>query len=163
VLGRARHLDALRRDPVARALRLDKLSLAALDWTLEALLAGRGEREIPVLRQLLEPAARLEVRARRLAERLDKAAAGSVEVSVLEERTPVGGGSLPGFELGSWVIALRGSESAEELASRLRAADVPVVARVRDRLVLIDLRTLLPGDEPAVEAAVAGACAARPR
>jgi len=163
VLGRSRFVDALRRDPVARALRLDKLSLAALDWTLESLLAGRAEREIPVLRQLLEPAARLEVRARRLAERLEKASGAWLEVSLLEGSTLVGGGSLPGLELGSWLVALRGSAPAEELAARLRAAVVPVVARVRDSLVLIDVRTLLPDDEVAVEAAVAGACAALPR
>jgi L-seryl-tRNA(Ser) seleniumtransferase len=163
VLGSSRHVDALRRDPVARALRLDKLSLAALDWTLECLLAGRAEREIPVLRQLLEPAARLEVRARRLAERLEKAAGARLEVSLLEGRTLVGGGSLPGFELGSWMVALRGAVPAEELAARLRGAVVPVIARVSDRLVLIDVRTLLDGDEAAVETAVARACSALPR
>jgi L-seryl-tRNA(Ser) seleniumtransferase len=154
VLGSAARIDALRRDPVARALRLDKLSLAALDWTLACLLAGRGEREIPVLRQLLEPAARLELRARRLAERLAKAAGARLEVSLLEQRTLVGGGSLPGFELASWAVALRGSESAEELAARLRAAEVPVIARVQDGLVLLDVRTLLADDEAAVEAAL---------
>ena len=90
-------------------------------------------------------------------------AGAGLEVSLLEERTLVGGGSLPGFELGSWAVALRGSASAEELAARLRAAAVPVIARVRDALVLIDVRTLLDDDEAAIEAALAGACAARPR
>ena len=163
VLGRSRLVGALRRDPVARALRLDKLSLAALDWTLEALLAGRAEREIPVLRQLLEPAPRLEARARTLAERLAKACGASAEVSVLPESTLVGGGSLPGFELESWVVALRGPSSAEAFAAHLRTAAVPVIARVRDALVLIHVRTLLPGDESAIEAACLEACAAMPR
>jgi L-seryl-tRNA(Ser) seleniumtransferase len=163
VLGKAGHVDALRRDPAARALRLDKLSLAALDWTLEALLDGRGERDIPVLRQLLVPAARLEARARRLAERLAKAAGPAAQLSVLPERTLVGGGSLPGFELDSWVVALRAATSAEELAARLRAACVPVLTRVRDALVLIDVRCLLDDDETAIEAAVAQACAGAPR
>jgi L-seryl-tRNA(Ser) seleniumtransferase len=162
LLGRARVIDALRRDPVARALRPGKLSLAALDWTLGSLLAGRAEREIPVLRQLLEPAARLETRARRLAERLEKAARAGLEISLVSERTLVGGGSLPGFELPSWAVALRGSEPAEELAARLRAAPVPVIARVRDGLVLLDVRTLLADDEDAVEAALASARAAAP-
>ena len=148
---------------MARALRLDKLSLAALDWTLEALLAGRAEREIPVLRQLLEPAPRLEARARALAERLAKACGPSLRLSVLPETTLVGGGSLPGFELASWVVALCGSSSAEALAASLRTAAVPVIARVRDALVLLDVRTLLPGDESAIEAACLAACAAPPR
>ena len=163
VLGRARQIDALRRDPVARALRLDKLSLAALDWTLACLLSGRAERELPVLRQLLEPAARLEARARRLAERLEKAAGARLEVAVLEQAAPVGGGSLPGFELASWAVALRGPAPAEDLAAGLRAAVVPVIARVQGGLVLLDVRTLLPDDEIAVEAAVVHACAALPR
>jgi L-seryl-tRNA(Ser) seleniumtransferase len=157
VLGRARHVERLQRDPLARALRLDKLSLAALDWTLATLLAGRGEAEIPVLRMLLEPAARLELRARALAENLAKAAGAAVQVALQAERTQVGGGSLPGFELPTWVVALRGSLPAEELAARLRAAEVPVVARVRDAQVLIDVRSLLLGDEAAVEAALAAA------
>jgi L-seryl-tRNA(Ser) seleniumtransferase len=163
VLGRARHVDALRRDPVARALRLDKLSLAALDWTLASLLAGRAQEEIPVLRQLFEPSARLEARARALAERLAKACGAAAEVRVMPERTLVGGGSLPGFELASWVVALSGSASAEELAARLRSAAVPVIARVHDASVRIDVRCLLPGDEDAIETAAAAACAAPAR
>ena len=55
---------------------------------------------------------------------------------------PVGGGSLPGFELDSWVLALRSPEGAEPLATRLREADVPILSRVRDSLLLIDLRTV---------------------
>jgi L-seryl-tRNA(Ser) seleniumtransferase len=156
VLGRARHIDALRRDPVTRALRLDKLSLAALDWTLGALLAGR-EREIPVLRQLLEPAERLEARARALAERLAKVAGPALEISLRREATLVGGGSLPGFEPASWAVALRGAVAAEALAARLRAAPVPVIARVRDAFVLLDVRTLLAGDETAIEEALGAA------
>jgi L-seryl-tRNA(Ser) seleniumtransferase len=163
LLGARRWIEPLRRDPVARALRLDKLSLAALDWTLGALLAGRGEAEIPVLRQLLEPPARLEGRARALAERVAKAAGAGFEVALFPERAAVGGGTLPGFELPTWVVALRGPAPAEALAARLRAAEVPVIARVRDAQVLLDVRTLLPGDEAAVEAALAAACAGAAR
>ena len=163
VLGCARHVDALRRDPLARALRLDKLSLAALDATLASLLSGAGEREIPALRMLLEPAPRLEARARALAERLAKACGPTAELRVWAERSPVGGGSLPGFALASWVVALRGPASAEALAARLRMAPVPVLARVRAEHVLLDVRSLLPDDENALEAAVAAACAAPAR
>ncbi len=75
ILGSREIVEAMRSNPLARALRLDKLSLAALGWTLECYLGGRAERELPVLRQLLEPLNRLEVRARALAERLDKCGA----------------------------------------------------------------------------------------
>jgi len=163
VLGGARHVDAMRRDPLARALRLDKLSLAALDATLASLLAGHGERELPVLRMLLEPGPRLEARARALAERLSKTCGPAAELHVRAESAPVGGGSLPGFALASWVVALRGPVTAEELAARLRMAPVPVLARVHADHVLLDVRTLLPGDEGALETAVSEACAAPAR
>ena len=121
------------------------MSLAALDWTLMTLLAGRGEQELPVLRQILLPLHEHEARTRALAKRLlEEASAMSaqVDLNVVRDRVPVGGGSLPGFELDSWAIALKGQESAQVLAGRLRQADTPVLARVRDGVVLVDLRAV---------------------
>jgi L-seryl-tRNA(Ser) seleniumtransferase len=154
LLGRRGPVERARRNPLARALRLDKLALAALDWTLRAQLEGRAD-EIPTLRQLREPAAALEARARALAERLAKAARGRVAVSVEPTRSPVGGGSLPGFELDSWAVALRAGAGAEALAAQLRARAVPVLGRVRGEALLLDVRTLLPGDAEDCEAALA--------
>jgi L-seryl-tRNA(Ser) seleniumtransferase len=154
VLGRRAAVAAMRRSPLARALRLDKLSLAALDWTLAACLEGRAEREIPALRQLLAAPRELAERARELAERLTRAAAGAARVEVACERSPVGGGSLPGFELDGSVVTLDVGSGAEALAERLRSGDVPVLPRVRDGRLVIDVRTLLEGDEALVEAAV---------
>jgi L-seryl-tRNA(Ser) seleniumtransferase len=156
LLGSAGPVGAMRRNPLARALRLDKLSLAALDWTLACLLDGRAEREIPVLRQLLEPVAGLEVRARELALRLAEVAGDAHQVAALPGRAFVGGGSLPGFELDTWMVSLRPPMGAERFAERLRRADLPVLARVREDLVLFDVRTLLEGDETALEQAVGG-------
>ncbi len=153
ILGSARCVEALRANPLARALRLDKLSLAALDWTLEAFLDGRAEREIPVLRQLRQPAAALELRARSLAARLAAVAGSAARVTAKPDRGVVGGGSLPGFELDSWVVALDGPDP-EALAARLRGASVPVLARVRDDRLLLDVRTLLDDDESALEASL---------
>jgi L-seryl-tRNA(Ser) seleniumtransferase len=162
-IGRADLVATLARHPLARALRLDKMTLAALDWTAAALLAGEGER-IPVLRQLLEPAASVARRAEALAARLAPiAAASGVQLTLQDACAPVGGGSLPGFELPSRALALRARDfGADELAARLRAAPVPVVARVEDGAVLLDVRTLLADDAPAVEAALAAACEVRP-
>ncbi|HEX2483674.1 MAG TPA: L-seryl-tRNA(Sec) selenium transferase [Myxococcota bacterium] len=154
LLGRAGAVEAARRSPLARALRLDKLSLAALDYTLRALLEGRRD-ELPALRQLTEPAAAVEARARSLAERLAKAAGTRVRVALVPVRAAVGGGSLPGFELDSFAVALRCAAGAERLADALRAAPVPVVGRVRDDALLLDARTLLPGDAEDCEAALA--------
>jgi L-seryl-tRNA(Ser) seleniumtransferase len=155
VIGAAEPVAAMRRNPLARALRLDKLSLAALDWTLAALLDGRAEREIPVLRQLLAPGVRLEARARELAARLREAAGGDDRIAAEPDRAFVGGGSLPGFELDTWVVSLRPAMGAERFAGLLRRADPPVLARIRDDLVLFDVRTLLAGDEAALEKAAA--------
>jgi L-seryl-tRNA(Ser) seleniumtransferase len=153
ILGSARCVEALRANPLARALRLDKLSLAALDWTLEAFLDGRAEREIPVLRQLRQPAAALELRARSLAARLAAVAGSAARVTAQPDRGVVGGGSLPGFELDSWVVALEVPDP-EAVAARLRGASVPVLARVRDDRLLLDVRTLLDDDESALEASL---------
>jgi len=153
-LGSREAIDAMRANPLARALRLDKLSLAALDWTLGCYLEGRAERELPVLRQLLEPLEGLESRARALAERLEKRLGEHARVHAEPDSGFAGGGSLPGFELASWVVVLRARASAEQIAKRLRAAPVPVVARVRDGALIFDVRTLLPGDEEDVEQAL---------
>jgi L-seryl-tRNA(Ser) seleniumtransferase len=163
ILGRADLVNAMRRNPMARALRLDKLSLAALDWTLGCYLDGSAEREIPVLRQLCEPLRQLEARARRLAERLAQAAGDAAAVWAAPAHSFVGGGSVPGFELPSWVVAIAAPGGAERLAVQLRRARIPVLARVRDERVLIDVRTLLEGDEDAVAAALDAALVERVR
>jgi L-seryl-tRNA(Ser) seleniumtransferase len=150
VLGSEGAVRSLRRNPLARALRLDKMSLAALDWTLRAYAEGRAEQEIPALRQLGEPIAAVEKRARELLARLGEVADPRVTVELEETRAPVGGGSLPGFELPSRAVALRGAIGAERLSAALRRGPVPVLARVRGDTVQLDARTLLPGDETLV-------------
>jgi L-seryl-tRNA(Ser) seleniumtransferase len=154
VLGRREPVAKLRRSPLARALRLDKLTLAALDATLRLVLAGRSH-ELPTLRQLLEPAEAVAARAEALAVRLAKAAPAGLEIHCEPTRAPVGGGSLPGFTLESRAVVLGAAGGAEALAAALRGAEVPVIARVADGRVLLDVRTLLPGDESTLEAAVA--------
>ena len=154
VLGSREIVEAMRSNPLARALRLDKLSLAALDWPLQCHLGGHAERELPVLRQLLEPLNQLEMRARALAARLDKAWGDTARIHAEPDRGFVGGGSMPGFELDSWVVVLRASASAEGISKRLRAAPVPVVARLRDDALIFDVRTLLEDDEDAIEQAL---------
>jgi L-seryl-tRNA(Ser) seleniumtransferase len=130
VVGRAELVEELRRHPLQRALRADKLTLAALEGTLGLYLdPERAAREVPVLRMLHEPAE--SVRAR--AERLAKAVGGEVEETVAR----VGGGALPLAELPSFACAVE-----EELAAPLRGADPPVVGVIRDGRLLLDCRTL---------------------
>ena len=142
VLGRAELVEKLRRHPLQRALRADKLTLAALEGTLA--LAVDAPDEIPVLRMLREPVEAVRARAARLAELVQ----GEVEETVAR----AGGGSLPLTELPSFACAVE-----EELAVKLRAGDPPVIAVVRDGLTLLDCRTLTDAEADEVAVAVEAA------
>ena len=145
VVGRGELVERLRRHPLQRALRADKLTLAALEGTLGLYLdPERAAREVPVLRMLTEPPEAVRARAERLA----AAVGGTVEETVAR----VGGGALPLAELPSFACAVE-----EELAAPLRAGELPIVGIVRDGRCLLDCRTLT--DAEAVEAAVAVAAA----
>jgi L-seryl-tRNA(Ser) seleniumtransferase len=153
LLGSAERIAELKRHPLARALRMGKLALAALDVTLRQLAAGEANA-LPTVRQLREPLGDVEARARCLAERLVKVIPPTHTCEVIETRAPVGGGSLPGFELPSHAVAVSGPTSSSELAASLRAAIIPVIARIDGDRVLLDAKTLLPGDDDAIEQAL---------
>jgi len=145
VCGRADLVERLRRHPLQRALRADKLTLGALEGTLRLYLdPEHAAREIPVLRMLAEPAEAVRARAERLA----AATGGEVEETVAR----VGGGALPLAELPSFACAVE-----EELAEPLRAGEPPVVAVVRDGRCLLDCRTLTDAEAGEVAVAVARA------
>ena len=140
VVGRGELVERLRRHPLQRALRADKLTLAALEGTLR--LAIETPDEVPVLRMLRERAE--SVRAR--AERLAALVGGEVEQTIAR----AGGGALPLAELPSYACAVE-----ENLAEALRAGDPPVVGIVRDGRLLLDCRTLTDAEVVAVAAAIA--------
>ncbi len=144
VVGRAELVERLRRHPLQRALRADKLTLAALEGTLAPALDPSRRDEIPVLRMLHEPVEAVRARAERLA--------GLVGGEVEDTVARVGGGALPLAELPSAACAVE-----EELAEPLRVGDPPVVAVVRDGRTLLDCRTLTDADVAAVAAAVSAA------
>jgi L-seryl-tRNA(Ser) seleniumtransferase len=142
VVGRAELVERLRRHPLQRALRADKLSLAALEGTLALYLEPeRALREVPVLRMVAEP---LED-VRRRADRLATLSGGTAEETVAR----VGGGALPLTELPSFACAVE-----EELAAPLRLGDPPVVAVVRDGRTLLDCRTLADAELDEAAAAI---------
>jgi L-seryl-tRNA(Ser) seleniumtransferase len=145
VLGRADLVERLRRHPLQRALRVDKLTLAALEGTLSLYRdPERARREIPVLRMLTEETQRVRARARRLASLIG----GEVE----DTTARVGGGALPLAELPSFACA-----AEEGLAAALRAGVPPVIAVVRDGRTLLDCRALTDADVDEVAAAVSAA------
>jgi L-seryl-tRNA(Ser) seleniumtransferase len=141
VVGRSDLVERLRRHPLQRALRADKLTLAALEGTLALALDPETRNEVPVLRMLHEPVGAVRARAERLAELVG----GEVEETVAR----VGGGALPLAELPSCACAVE-----EELADRLRLGEPPVVALVRDGRTLLDCRTLTDAEIDEVAAAV---------
>jgi L-seryl-tRNA(Ser) seleniumtransferase len=148
VVGRADLVERLRRHALQRALRADKLTLAALEGTLALHLdPAAARRELPVARMLEEPATGVRARAERLA----AAVGGEVEETVAR----VGGGALPLAELPSFACAVE-----EELAAPLRAVEPPVIAIVRDGRTLLDCRTLSDAEAAEVAAAVL-ACRSR--
>jgi L-seryl-tRNA(Ser) seleniumtransferase len=156
ILGRENLVGRMRRNPLLRTVRCDKLTLAALQATLAQYRDPVGAvREIPVLRMLGVDARSLERRAARLAELL---ATRGVSVLTVPGGSPVGGGAYPGVELPTTLVAVRpGPSGAAAVAGRLRCGDPAVVARVRDGQVLLDPRTVEPAEDEALVEAVAAA------
>jgi L-seryl-tRNA(Ser) seleniumtransferase len=145
IVGRRDLVDRLRRDPFARAVRPDKAILAGVAATLAAYRAGRAVLDIPVWRMIALDAADLRARATWLRDQV-AAASGRDDIAVVELRSPVGGGSLPGQTLDSFGVAVPvGSPS--RAAATLRTGPDRVLARIVDDAIVVDLRTVRPVDD----------------
>ncbi len=151
-LGAPEPVRAMASHPLARALRVDKMTLAALEATLRERLLGRPS---PVARMLVAAPEELRRRAAYLVVRL---AERGIRCHLLEAESAVGGGSVPGRGLRSWLVALEGPASA--LAATLRRGEPPVLARIERDLCCIDVRTLLPAQDDLLQDAVEAAVAA---
>src|SRR5207249_6924093 len=153
LLGTRDAIAACRKDPLARAVRSDKFTLAALEATL-ALYRDpeRARGEIPVLRMLTEDVAEI----RRRGETLQKDVGGLADL--VEGESEVGGGSFPGAKLKTWLVRLNPQHLAPDtLAGRLRGGAPPIIARVADDRVVLDPRTILPDELETVSRAVRAA------
>ena len=157
IAGRADLVARIRRDPLARAMRPDKASLAAIAATLAIYRAGRAHLDIPVWRAISADAASLRQRAGVLLEAL--AAAGEARGDVVATDATVGGGALPGGTLPSVALRLR-VRSAAGLARSLRLGEPCVIARIEDGAVLVDLRAVDPADDAALGGALVRALGA---
>jgi L-seryl-tRNA(Ser) seleniumtransferase len=155
-VGEERWVRAMRRNPLTRAVRADKLCLAALEATLDAYLRGpeTAVSGLPTLRMIHAPAAEVEGRAHAVAKKIKEAVPG-IEVDVAASTARSGGGTLPIHEIPSHAVRLALPQTGpEELARRLREAPVPVVGRVYEGSLWLDARTLLDGDEARIVDAV---------
>ncbi|MDP2627669.1 MAG: L-seryl-tRNA(Sec) selenium transferase, partial [Candidatus Rokubacteria bacterium] len=155
VVGRADLIERLAQNPVNRALRIDKFTIAALEATLYAYEAGTALETIPTLRMLTEPLAGIRRRARGLLRRIPAEVQRALGAQVVEAHSQVGGGALPTVDLPTAALALgTASRPAQSLDEGLRAARPPVLGRLLDDRLLLDCRTVLPGDIPALAHAV---------
>jgi L-seryl-tRNA(Ser) seleniumtransferase len=148
LLGGSDAIAEMRVNPLCRALRVDKVTLAGLEATLQLYRdPDRARAEIPTLRMLSASEQELKARATSLAERLGEA---DVPSAVVEGKGAVGGGTYPGVELSGWALALDPPGGADAFAARLRLGTPPVIARIADGRVLLDPRTVDTEEEDAL-------------
>jgi L-seryl-tRNA(Ser) seleniumtransferase len=164
IVGSADAVSALRGNPLARSYRVDKLTLAALEATLALYRdPARARREIPTLAMLSSPVDGVRARAERLRDTIGFATGHSTDV--VSSDASVGGGAFPTSRIPSAALAISGNPSArsgqgvEALERALRAGDPPVVGRVSEGQLLLDLRSVPPRDDEALEAALRAALA----
>ncbi|MFO0689411.1 MAG: L-seryl-tRNA(Sec) selenium transferase [Myxococcota bacterium] len=151
LLGRRDLVEAMRRNPLARALRIDKLTLAALDATLDLLLEPERLHEIPMVAALVASEEGLRARAERLRAALASQLLPGFDLALESSVGAVGGGSLPELALPGVAVVLRGP-GLEALRDRLRGAPTPVIARIADDALRLDVRTLEDDELPLVVA-----------
>lgn len=163
IVGKKWAIDAIRHHPLARALRIDKLTLAALETTLRQYLDQEQAIErIPVLQMLSMSAATLHERshmfAQMLTEQLDDTVAGQLHIEVVEESSCVGGGALPTTDLPGSAVSLRFPHlSLDTLALQLRRLQPAIIGRIQDNSLILNLRTVFPSQtEALVQGIVAG-------
>jgi L-seryl-tRNA(Ser) seleniumtransferase len=154
VVGGRALIDRIRKHPLMRALRVDKMTYAALEATLAEYVAGRAQTTVPVQRMLTLTAAEIRSRADAVASAIRGNPGWRADVT--EGASAIGGGSAPGVELATWLVAIeKTGTTPDSLEAALRRQTPPIIARIeRDRL-LLDLRTVLPEQDSALLACIA--------
>jgi len=157
IVGRPEYVAKLRRHPLARAVRIDKIRLAGMVATLIHYLKGEALTKIPVWRMISTPITEIDRRAHLWAQALGSRA------KVIDGETMVGGGSLPGGTLPTKLVTIGGQSKspgrAQSLAQKLRLQKVPVIGRINEDILLLDPRTVLPEEDKIVLGALRGLAA----
>ena len=156
IVGKKSFIDAMKKNQLTRALRIDKLTLSALEATLKLYLdENRALKEIPGLRMLTTKPDELKKDAARLLRALRKRLGNRAEMAVEKSYSQVGGGSMPMEQLDTYVVTLTSSMyTPQAIEERLRLGEVPVVARINKDKLILDVRTLLPKDYRLLENAL---------
>ena len=144
ILGKKKYLDSLKKHPLNRAMRVDKMTLAALEATLKSYETDKAE-EIPVIGMLAATADALYAKAERLVAMLRKA---GIETEIIPTEGRVGGGSVPNHALPSYAVTFDGK--ANELEEKLRLGQQPIIGRIHEAKYLLDVRTLFEEDFPTI-------------
>jgi L-seryl-tRNA(Ser) seleniumtransferase len=164
IAGKKEFIEKMKKNPLTRALRIDKLTVAALEATLLAYLeAEKAAKEMPVLEMLGKKPSLLENNARKLAGLLVKKVGEAAEISVARVSSQAGGGALPAAELPSFAVTVQPRHiSVEELGLRLRLGDPAVLGRIKEDRLFLDVRTLQEGEAELLVRAIEHALAQHP-
>ncbi len=156
LVGSRAILDRVKKNPLTRALRVDKMTLAALEITLRQYLdTDTALQSIPTLRMLTQSPETLEVRAKKLARKISAVQRTNLSVEILPDQSQVGGGALPEATLPTFVVALQSSAlSVNRLERHFRRQDPPVIGRIRKGQFFLDVRTLCEEEFGAIVAAI---------
>ena len=151
IVGRTAVVDRIRTHPLMRALRVDKMTYAALEATLAEYAAGRAEATVPVRRMVMVSAGDIRVRAEALAAAMNEA--GGWRAEIVAGSSAIGGGSAPGVELPTWLVAIaKDGLTPDAVEQQLRRLTPPVIARIEHDRLLLDLRTVLPDQDRSLAA-----------
>jgi L-seryl-tRNA(Ser) seleniumtransferase len=159
ICGKREYIEAMKKHPLARAFRVDKMTFAALEATLAKYRdRSMALRDIPVLRMIAATEDEMKTRAERLADEIYKAAGRDViSLETVKVQDQIGGGSAPMVRLPGWAVAVSdGSHSADSIERRLRKADIPVIARIHEDRLLLCVRTIAENEIGTVAAAFRG-------
>jgi len=148
IVGRKKYIEKMQKNPLARALRIDKLTIAAFEATFMAYMdIEAAKKTVPVLKMLFQSPEEIRRRALKIAAALRKAGKSAdkiVDIRVVQDRSKAGGGSLPEAEFQTFAVQIRsGAVSVNELERRLRQGQPPVIARIREDALLLDARTVM--------------------
>jgi len=163
IAGSHKLVDPIRRNPLMRTYRVGKLIYGALEATLNCYRCGRAELDIPVLRMIAMSREELHRRAQAFSRKLRSRLPESVQLKVLEGSSVVGGGSCPECDLPTTLVAVRSDKHRPNtVESRLRLREPPIILRLEEDRIIVDLRTVFPSQEPLLVEGLSGVLLARP-
>lgn len=142
IVGKKKFIDKMKKHQMARVLRVDKFTLAGLEATLKSYVRGQAQREIPTIRDIIEPSASVLERANRFIEKVN-ANETAFAFDIAPDTSKVGGGTMPDVEMDTYVVVVKHDVySSTEIARKLRNFNIPIVVRVKNEMVMLDFRTV---------------------